>query len=361
MATQGDLEQAVRRQFPLLFDDQAAVSTADFQHAYNAVAEYAVAAARPALQPETHKQQWLLASASIGLIALIFFKVGELKVADVQVAVDGKVLIWYAVFLALLLASFLLRAWLDIRRAGLAREVDADRLYRLQNLVEAATTRRNLQLYHWLELCHQIELRYAAYDRAQSTAPSSAPFEPSDLRVLQLDTAALKQREAFRAEVESHERFVDGLVRQLEADSQRFQDKVAEHDHPLRPRTGTSRRFSAVSDHFDRYLGPWFAMRNATTDLLARQALDRRERPEMAMLSGQLALLKKTRAISRLYLFTEIALPSLLALSALAYAMSTLCGGGDAQAPASAALTCPGTARPASAAHGGSLPACAPA
>lgn len=341
MEDAGALEQSVRQQFPLLFGDQAVVSTEEFRACHNAVARWAVAAAQPALHAETYKQQWLLASASIGLFALVFFKVGEVRIGDVQVAVDAAVLIWYGVFLALLLASFLLRARLDWRRAMLARKVDADWLYRLQELVREADTRRTQQLHQWLELSHQIGMRYAAYDEALQR-----PSEPGvDLRVVTMDIAAMRHDPRWREELAAHERFIAALLRRLDSDVERFKRRVAAHDEATRRHGGTTqRRFEQVSTLFEQQLGPWFAMNKAISDLLARHATERRDPPELAMLQSQEALLKKTRSIGRQYLLTEIVLPALLALSALGYALWTLYGPASDAAPADRAVAALGRA-----------------
>ena len=327
--TSDELAQSIRNQFPLIFGDRDLVSSADFYEAYNAVAEYTVKSSEPALKSESHKQQWSLAGASIGLIALILFKVGELKIGDVKVAVDSKVLVWYAVFLSILLATFLLRASLDLKRAALARNKDSNKLDLLKDLVQTAFVKRNLQQFFWLELFHQIGLRYETYSKAQVTDPNDAPHERIDMRILKMDIAGLKKLEEFSAEIVSHEEFVEDMVRQLDSDAQRFLNRVLEYDNPVMSKStlqesGSWGRFSSVTQYFDTYLKAWLDARDALSSVSLDVSLDKRAMRETVMLDAQLALLRKARNITRLYTFTEIALPTLLALSALGYVVFTL-------------------------------------
>lgn len=329
MQSESDLEASIKAQFPLMFGTKEMVSTADFYQAYNAIAEHSIKAADPALKSETHKHQWTLAGASIGLIALILFKVGKIKIAEALVVIDQQVLIWYAVFVAALLLTFMLRAALDLKRASLARKKDSEKLLTLSELVEMAWARKNIQQYYWLELFHQIGERYAAYHDAAASTSNAEPFEQPDTRVLKLDIASLRKLEEFGSQIELHESFVASLLKDLDRDVERFKDEVMEYDSPPRQNAtlaGGSRwaRYKKVQELFDQNLKRWFDARNSMADAALDAAIDKRSKRESQMLDAQLQLLRQAQSIRRLYAFLEIALPAALALTSVVYAIRTV-------------------------------------
>lgn len=329
MPDQAALLGAIRAQFPLIFGDKEMVPASQFYEAYNAVAEHSIRSSEPALKSETHKHQWTLAATSIGLIALILFKVGDIKIGNTTVTVNRNVLIWYGVFLLAMLLSFLLRAMLDLRRAALARNKDSEKLSVLTDLVQMAWARRNIQQYFWMELFYQIGLRYAAYYKARSNTDDEPSLGQIDMRV-KLDIESLRKLEDFREEICAHEEFVNKLVANLDSDLQRFEDKVLEHDHPIiSPQSRGHKdweRFSAVTALYDRHLKAWFEARNSLSSATLDAATDKRAMLETKMLDAQLALLQQARTIRRLYAFSEIAVPTILAVGALTYAWTAVGG-----------------------------------
>lgn len=86
-----EIIKSVKAEFPLVFGAKDLVSSDDFYQAYNAVAEHSIRATDPPLKSVTHKHQWTLMGAAIGLIALVLFKVGKIKVADAVINVDRQV------------------------------------------------------------------------------------------------------------------------------------------------------------------------------------------------------------------------------------------------------------------------------
>lgn len=328
MPTSDELVDSIRNQFPLVFGDEDLVSTKDFYAAYNAVADYTVRMSAPALGSETHKQQWSLAGASIFLIAMVLFKVGELKIGEAKVVIDGKVLIGYGVFLGIFLISFILRAGLDLKRASLARNKDSQCLSQLTNDVQAAFVRKNIQLFFWLEIMDEVRVRYQAYDEALSIQPGIRSAPIGRMRLLDIDISSLKKLDEFADDIASHEEFIKSKIREIEADKNRFLDKVSEYDAPVfsvkHPDAGEYGRFSAVEGFFNAYLKPWFDAIHSLSDIMDGAVRGGHAKRESSMLDAQFALISKAKNISRLYTFAEVVLPTLLAVSALVYVCWTL-------------------------------------
>jgi hypothetical protein len=327
------LEQSVRRQFSLLFGGDDLVPSAQFFETYNAVADYSMRTAEPAFKAETHKLQWTLLTSSLGLLALILFKVGSIKIGDVSVTVNHDVLTWYGGFLVALMLSFLLRARLDFSRAELARRKDADKISQLGRLVDAAFLKRRIQHYFWIELFNQIGERYDSYGRI-SGGQLAAELTHTDIPNYDLDLEKLKDFEEYSTQIESHGAFVKAFIVDLDADLGRFENRLGELDE----RTRRARRsgdadsldvhalghFSASRALFDKYLKPWFDAKSTLSSELLDVVVDKRATREFHMQEAQLSLLEKARKIRALYAFTEIALPVGLALAALAYDAHTL-------------------------------------
>lgn len=322
------LAESIRAQFPLVFGDKGLISAAEFYDVYNAVADYSIKNAEPSLKPETLKHQWTLAGTSIGLVALILFKVGKVKVGEATVTVDSNVLIWFGIFLATLLVVFLLRAFLDVKRAGLARKKDSEKLYSLSNLVQMAWLKYDVQHYFWQELFHQIGQRYEPYRRARSSKADDAPFEHIDIRSIRLDLDAFRKHKEFAEEIKLHEAFIRTLIQELDSDVERFESGVLEYDNSVRITPSEAGefnwdRFSAITQLFDSHLKSWFEARRGLSGITLNVALEKRFMRERKMFDAQLALLKTAQGIRRMYTFTEIVLPTSLAIVALAYVWLT--------------------------------------
>ena len=327
------LEQSIRREFPLLFGGDDLVPSAQFFEAYNAVADYSIRTAEPAFKPETHKLQWTLLTSSLGLLALILFKIGSIRIGDASVSVNRDVLTWYGGFLLALMLSFILRALLDFSRAELARRKDADKLTQLGCLVDAAYLKRRIQHYFWIGLFNQMGERYDAYGKiAQSQPILDLPH--TEIPNYELDIEALKEIEEYSAQIESHDAFVKALIASLDADLGRFENRLGEFDERIRRARQNDdpyalemlelKRFPNSRALFDQYLKPWFDVRGKLASDMLDTVLDVRATREWRMLEAQLGLQRKARGIRRLYAFTEIALPLGLAIAALAYDVRTL-------------------------------------
>lgn len=322
------IEESVREQFPLLLGKKEMVTKTEFQEAFNAVAEQGMKWAEPALQSETHKHQWTLVGASVALFVIVLFNVGKIKVGEATIDVDRQVLLWYSAFLMALLLTYLIRAGLDLKRAALAREKDAEKLSVLSDMIEVAWLRRNIEHYFWLELFHQIGARYGVYHRARSPRDSE-PFEHIDMRILKLDLAALQKDDVLAPEIAAHEDFVSRLIQAMDVDVERFSDKLLEYEDTISTSAHSKLhsdhdRFTKVGELFERYLQPWFDARTKLTDEQAEKILEKGATREERMLEAQLSLLTRAKRIQGAYAMTEIALPSLLAAGAVVYAVSTV-------------------------------------
>lgn len=324
-----ELTKALKAEFPLLFDAKELVSAPDFYQAYNEVAEHSIRATDPPLKPETHKHQWTLMGFAIGLIALVLFKVGEIKVAEALIDVDCHVLMWYSVFVSALLLTYLLRVAADFKRAKLARQKDSEKLTALSDLVEMALAVRSIQQYYWLELFHQIGERYAVYLHARSFAGNAASAQNIDIRVFNLDIEALKKASEFRSQIEGHEIFIKSLIAALDKDVERFKDKVEIFNRKAQAAEAEVSdwgRYSHIRDLFERYLKPWFDLRNSLTDVQLDVVFNKRAMRESLMLDAQLAVLKQARNIRRMYAISEVVLPCTLALASIIYAVKAVWG-----------------------------------
>ncbi len=74
------LENSIKEQFPSIFLNNNLVSENDFSRIYNEVTEYLVKITDSPLKPETYKYQTMLLSASTGIIALVLFHIGQIKI-----------------------------------------------------------------------------------------------------------------------------------------------------------------------------------------------------------------------------------------------------------------------------------------
>lgn len=324
-----EIIKSVKTEFPLIFGAKDLVSTADFYNGYNVVAEHSIRATNPPLKSETHKHQWTLMGAAIGLIALVLFKVGKIKIAEAVINVDRQVVTWYAVFVSALLLTFLLRAALDLKRASLTLKKDSEKLTALSDTVEMAFAVRNIQHYYWLELFHQIGERYTVYLDATASAPEAIKALNVDMRIINLDIKTLKEVSEFHSQIEGHEAFITSLVKDLDKDVARFKDKVDAYNHSLKNealdvRVSDWKHFSHIEELFDRHLKPWFDAREALTDAVLDAVLDKGAMRESQMLDAQLKLLRKAKIIRRMYSLSEILLPSILALASVIYAVESI-------------------------------------
>lgn len=132
----------------------------------------------------------------------------------------------------------------------------------------------------------------------------------------------------FRSQIEGHETFVKLLIGDLDKDVERFKDKVEAFDRAVQTaetEVSDCGRFSQVSELFDRYLKPWFDLRNSLTDVAFDAVLDKRAMRESRMLDAQLKVLKQAQNIRRMYAFSEIVLPCILALVSIIYAALAIC------------------------------------
>jgi len=324
-----NLETSIKAQFPLVFGAKDMVSTTEFYQAYNAVADYSTKAADPALKAETHKHQWALAAASTGLIALILFDVGKIRIAGAVVDVDQQVLVWYAALITVMLITFLLRATLDFTRASLARQKDSEKLFALKDLVEAAWAKRNIQNFYWVELFYQIGERYAIYHKATSTEANTEPFKQFDGRLLTLDIESLRKSEDFATQISTHETFISVLLKDLDSDASRFQDRILEYDDEAKKDSNFTERsnwarYSEVKRLYDCYLKPWIDARNNLVNV-ALTVVDEPSTRESVMIDAQLQLLRQAKRIRQAYAFSEISLPTILAIASIVFVLRTVC------------------------------------
>jgi hypothetical protein len=321
------LEELIRGQFPLVFGDAELVPTEKFLLAYKDVADYVAKSAEPPFKSETHKQQATLAVAAIGLIAIILFKVGEVKIGDAKVFVDETVLVWYGVVLAVMLVVFWLRAFLDFARAKLGMERDSDKLNVLSDAVQLSFVRKNIQYYYWLKLFDGIGAHYDAYQQAQAQSGTAAPSSHIPMQVVELDLPALKKIDELKEEIASHDEFVNSMLREIAVDVERFGNRVLEVDDADAGKAGKGAqswsRYATLDGLFNKLLAPWFDARNALSSVSLSAALDKATMRESKMLDAQIALLKKALRIRRLYAFTELVLPTILAIGAIAYVCYT--------------------------------------
>jgi hypothetical protein len=327
----------VKEQFPLAFGQREGVALSDFHEAYNAVAEKAIETAAPSFLAETHKVQWTLVTASLGLISLALFKIGKVKIGDSTVDVDRQVFVWYAAFVIALLVAFAFRAWLDLHRASLAREKDDERNDRIRALVVRVWNIRSLEQNGWFELFHQIGLRYTQFQRIRSKKSADELPEESAAALLPLDMEAARKDPELAAQLSAQAEFVANFLDELDGDLRTFRVAVEAHDAAhdkepdqvdpvfdpgaLGPRLARSRK---VEELYEKHLEPWFDARSKLSSAFVHTAIDKRTERERLMLEAQRNLQRKTRRIRRLYAWCEISPPVALALIVVLYVLANL-------------------------------------
>ncbi|URI11985.1 hypothetical protein MW290_32170 (plasmid) [Aquincola tertiaricarbonis] len=321
-----EVESIVRLQFPLLFGEKELVTNTEFELAFNAIAEQGIKWAEPALKPETHKHQWTLVGTSIALYALVLFNVRKVQIGTASISVDRQVIIWYSVFAFALLLTFLLRASLDLKRAALAREKDSEKLEGLNNLVQAAWIRRNIEYHFFLELNSKIQGIYGVYDEARGLAIESKDY---NINALNLDIEGLKKIPDYSKEIAAHEEFLAKMIKKVEKDCERFKNQLLEYESKISTRANATSnpeydRWTKGRELFDSHLKPWFDAQNRLLNehiaVLEGASMTR----EGIMLDAQKSVLTRARRIQHAYAFTEIALPSVLACGSVIYATSTV-------------------------------------
>jgi hypothetical protein len=342
----------VREQFPLAFGQREGVSLGEFHEAYNALAEKAIEAAAPSLLAETHKVQWALVAASLGLISLVLFKIGKIKIGDSVVDVDRQVFVWYAVFVIALLIAFAFRARLDLQRASLAQAKNQERNNRIRTLVVGVWNTRTLEQNGLFELFDQIGRRYTQYKRIHSKKSAEDFPEEAASPSLPLNMDAARKDPEIAAQISAQEEFIANLLDELDRDLQSFKAAVEALDAvPDKERDPLDEvidpqalgralaRGRKLDELYDKLLEPWFSARSKLSSEFLGAAMDKRTERERLMLESQLNLMRKTLHIRRLYVWCEISPPVALALIVVFYVLANLPaqGSGSLHTPSSGA------------------------
>src|SRR5262249_34214997 len=122
--------------------------------------DYATAVSAPILGVDTVRYQTLLLTLSLLFVSMRFFRFNTVKIFDALVVVDRPLLVIYATFIAAVALLFLIKAYVDYKRAKLTRKKNAEVAYEVPYLIRMRMLRKQFQNYFWTELSNALARAY---------------------------------------------------------------------------------------------------------------------------------------------------------------------------------------------------------
>jgi hypothetical protein len=322
-----ELTAIVRAQFPLIFSLQDPIETEAYRARRNALIDYATAVSAPPLSAETTRYQTILLASALVFLSFGLLDVSSFKIADATIALDWKAFAFYAVFLAGVGTVFCFRAWVDYDRAGFSRAKNAEAIGEVRHLIAVGQLSERVEQYYREQLDREIIAAYRVYDAKVMASVDATPTATPDIRLADLDVAAVRASPELAGAIERHETWLAEMRALIAEDLQRLVGKadeallvdrlaVEQAGAPyLAPRHATQ----AIRDAYDETLAPWLDMRN---ELASNGLKSVFERVEHNFVYGKLSelsdVLQKVLRIRRWSFRLEVLLPLALAAGAAA-------------------------------------------
>jgi hypothetical protein len=325
MTTEAQIEQSIRSNLSLIFGDSEAVEYGAFRQKYNALVDYAAAVTAPFLGAETIRYQTMLLYLSLLFLSISLFKIGNVKIGDTVVSVDSKLIVVYSVLILIVIAIFLVKAYVDYQRAHFVREKNQEVITELREMMSVGLLRKHIQEYFWLEIFDAIGRSYKAYDDAWRAATGSpAEFKLMSMQALTLDRARLAKIPETRADIERLDAYLAELTAQIANDEKHFRfasDSALKAPQSSDPFEDFSLPSSIkISDAFDQHLRKWFKVRNSLTDKHMDFVFEKAGKDhERVRLNAMVEVLQKIEPIRRIYVTLEIVAPVLFSIFCILY------------------------------------------
>jgi hypothetical protein len=323
MSTEAEIKQSIRNDLAILFGDSEPTDLRVFREKYNRLVEYATAVSAPFLGPETIRYQSMLLYVSVLFLSISLFKLGGIKVFDTVLSVDHKLLVAYEVFIGMVIVIFLVKAYVDYLRARFTRSRNAGVGSELAALMSAGLVKRHIQHYFWLEIFDAIGRAYKAYDDALSAvANKPSEFTHRPVQTLTLDKTGFSKNLEAIAEIEKHEAFLAGLIRELAGDENRFRDaaelilNVARSQPEDEFAVPSESGYEKIRRAYEQHLSKWLNARNALNDAFFSS---RNDWPDNQRAEAAAQIVERIATIRRVYVVLEVVAPVAFAIFAILY------------------------------------------
>jgi len=324
MRTQADVEQSIRNQLPILFGKKSAVDTQRYLEKRKAVAEYATAVSEPFLNEQTLRYQSMLLYISLIFVSVHLLNIAKLKIEGQDITVDTRLLALYSILIGLIAIIFVIKAYVDRKRAYFVRGTNDHAILELRELIGVGLVKKQIQHYFWLEIYDAIGLAYQSYqDAGMKSAGGVSDFKHRPVQFRQLDRVLLGQNPELASELSAQDTYLSQLKSQLAADEASFRadaDAALAIPAPtfLPPDAYVHARYDGVRMAYERWLSPWLEGRNHLNDEHLSHVLEG-VTPEIQQLDAMVDVLKHIVGIRRIYAWLEIVGPILFAVLCLLF------------------------------------------
>jgi hypothetical protein len=331
MDKQERIQNSLRDCLSIVLGRVKSLDHAEFTKRFQLLVDAAAARSAAVLGPETVRYQGILLYASLILVSVALFAVRTIKIGDAAISVDRRLLLFYAVFIAMISIVFAVKAYVDYKRASsFAGITTAAATGEAQHLVQIALLKRRIQSYYFLEFFDAVAKAYHRYSNADAKLTGGKePDPPSSMNALLLDRLAFGQDLELAAELDRQERLYGPLNAELAADVEQFgqaaliiaSSSSAQTDDEYQPYEEGPR--GRLRKAFVEWLRPWLDARSQISDEHTDAVLaNGDDSPELKRLNAINYVLAKAKRIQRVYVVLEIVAPLVFALAAIVYAYS---------------------------------------
>lgn len=324
------IKSSLREGLSIVLGRVNSVDHAEFNKRFQLLVDSAAARSAPVLGAETVRYQGILLYASLIFVSVALFAIRTIKIGDTPISVDHHLLLFYAVFIAIISIVFVVKAYMDYQRAIFTGITNVAAMTETRHLVEIALLKRRIQSYYFLEFFDAVGKTYQRYSDADAKLSGKKEADPpSSLNALQLDRVAFGRDPELAAELDRQERLYGALNAELAADVGQFDQaalvvvnaSASQTDDDYEPYEDRPR--GRLEKAFVEWLRPWFDARNQINDEHLDAVLaNAGNSPELKRLNSIVFVLKQSNKIQGVYVALEIVAPLVFALTAIVYTYS---------------------------------------
>lgn len=325
------IKSSLREGLSIVLGRVNSLDRAEFTKRFQLLVDAAAARSAPVLGAETVRYQGILLYASLILVSVALFAIRTIKIGDAAISVDRHVLLFYAVFIAMIAIVFAVKAVVDYKRASFFTGITSvAAMGQAQHLVQVALLKQHIQNYYFFEFVDAVAKAYHRYSNADAKLTGRKETDPpSSMNALLLDRVAFGRDPELAAELDRQERLHGPLNAELAADVGQFDQAAlviasssgAETDDEHQPYEERPR--GKLQKAFVEWLRPWLDARNQIGDEHTDAVLaNGDDSPELKRLKAINSVLKQPTRIQRVYVVLEIIAPLVFALAAIVYAYS---------------------------------------
>jgi len=324
------IENSLREALSIVLGRVNSVDRAEFNTRFQLLVDSAVARSSPVLGVETVRYQGILLYASLIFLSVPLFAVRTIKFGDAPITVDGHLLLFYSIFIAMISIVFVVKAYVDYERASFTGFGNAAAMMEAHHLVQIALLKRRIQSYFFLEFFDAVAKTYQRYTDADAKlSGNQAADPPSRMNALLIDRVAFGREAELAAELDRQDKLYGALNAELEADVVHFDQAAllivntgaAETDDEYK--SYEQRPRGRLEKAYGEWLRPWLEARNQINDehldaILATAG----DSPELKRLHSIAFVQEQAAKIQRVYVAFEVLAPLLFALAAIIYTYS---------------------------------------